>query len=519
MFSARCIHSNIPTCKNHIRGHQLRSVNQIASNNSHYVKSLNRFPRRNFHDIIGQTETFIVGGVIATGALAAFTMSRYKIAKPSEMLIRTGMGINDIKITKQGWLWPFQLYEFISLEPKNYSVELIAMSSEKLSFKLPGVFTIGPKNEQEALIKYARTLSDKSKNVDTVIKGIIEGELRSLAGTMTMESLFNDRKVYKDTVIKAIQEELDKFGLLIFNSNLSELCDGPESKYFTFLRQKVSAEAEQTTIIHVSEAKKQGAIGSKERESTTRQQVAQLETAAVLKENERYQEIERSKAELEVVKAEAARKTEVAHIESKMAAQMIQAERQKDVEQKRVMSETEKIRALEMSKSQVQAEVAAKEAEGKSNAIKIEADAHLYSQMKHAEASLYTREKEATGILAVYNAQSQGINKLIGTFNNNPNALLQYLMLDKGIYQQLAQTNAEAIKGLAPKIVTWVTTSDNKNGSDPSKAIADIFKMLPPLLTTINDQTGIKPADWLMKLPEAEKSLAEKPLGEHIKEN
>ncbi len=438
----------------------------------------------------------IVASASSVGGLIYFTMNRYRISKPDEYLVRTGLGISDISVSKQGYQFPFQTYMFVPLHPTNYSFDLEAMSSEKMQFVLPGSFTIGPKDDKEAIKKYVKLLLMSASNgasqerIDNLVKGIIEGETRLQSAQMTIEQIFNDRKAFKEILIKNVQEELDQFGLFIYNANIKELCDSKGSEYFSFLRQKKRSEAENRAKIDIAEAKKTGDIGQKEKESTTRQQVATYEAETVLRENERKQDIEKSNAELAVIQAEASRKREIAQIEAINAAKIREAELQREVEQKRISMETEKLRASDMSKTQVYAEMEIKKAEGLATAMRLK-----------AEAELYAKQKEAEGIRAVLEAQSSGVDKLIASFGGNRDGLIQYLMVDKGLYEKLAEKNAEAIRGLQPKIVSWVTSHDSSDSSSVAKPIADIFKMLPPLLTTINDQTGIKPADWLMQLP------------------
>lgn len=87
------------------------------------------------------------------------------------------------------------------------------MTSEKLQFSLPAVFTIGPETGTEALKKYARLLSGSSgselqKNapgpstgkhhVQDIVKGIIEGETRVIVSSMSMEEIFKERQVFKN---------------------------------------------------------------------------------------------------------------------------------------------------------------------------------------------------------------------------------------------------------------------------------------------------------------------------------
>lgn len=109
------------------------------------------------------------------------------------------------------------------------------------------------------------------------------------------------------------------------------------------------------------------------------------------------------------------------------------------------------------------------------------------------------KQKEAAGNLAILKAQAEGIKEIVDAFGS-PQTALQYLMIDRGVYSDLASKNAAAIQGLNPKITVWNTGSDTGSAGNP---IADIFKSLPPLLTTIQDQTGITPPQWLAQVPAA----------------
>lgn len=105
-------------------------------------------------------------------------------------------------------------------------MSLQAMTIEKLQFLLPVVFTVGPDVNQrglsvtteahshavneadvgvedrgDALMKYAMLLAQDNKSkqsniehVESIVKGIIEGETRVLVSSMTMEEIFTERE-------------------------------------------------------------------------------------------------------------------------------------------------------------------------------------------------------------------------------------------------------------------------------------------------------------------------------------
>jgi len=46
-------------------------------------------------------------GLLAGTGLVAFASMRYKISRPNEYLIRTGLGVQDIGVIKNGFHGPF----------------------------------------------------------------------------------------------------------------------------------------------------------------------------------------------------------------------------------------------------------------------------------------------------------------------------------------------------------------------------------------------------------------------------
>jgi len=143
----------------------------------------------------------------------------YHISEANEYLVVTGAGIDDVRIVKKAFVYPWQKVARISVSPFDFSLNLQAMTIEKLQFALPAVFTIGPHNEPEALKKYALLLSGnpdgtatasrrpgtaivptQRTHVQDIVKGIIEGETRVIVSSMTMEEIFKERLLFKQKV-------------------------------------------------------------------------------------------------------------------------------------------------------------------------------------------------------------------------------------------------------------------------------------------------------------------------------
>jgi flotillin len=83
--------------------------------------------------------------------------------------------------------------------------------------------------------------------------------------------------------------------------------------------------------------------------------------------------------------------------------------------------------------------------------------------------------------------------KAMANAPGGPQGPMQFLVLRDNTYEKLARANAEAINGLQPKISVWNTGSQAEDAADPTAPIRNLFQGLPPLLETIDEQTGIKP--------------------------
>lgn len=454
----------------------------------------------------------ITAGLIGIG-FAGYALSRYKTSRSNEWLVRTGLGVTDIQIGKKFIQWPFQNIERIDMLPVSYKFTINAMSKEKMEFKFPTVFTVGPKNDNESLIKYSRYLLNQSpEHFDNLIEGIFEGESRTAASNLPIEDIFTGRTKFKNEIVEKVQEHIEQFGLEIYNANIEELKDSESSNYFTSLSQKIKSEAENRAKVEVAEQNKLGEVGSKEREGETRQKTSIIESDTTLVENQRQQEILKSKAELERVRSEQDLIINQAKIKADNESLLTKMTMEKEVEVKRAFMELEKQRATDLSSTQVKAEMEAKKAEGEANSTKIKADAQLYYEQKNAEAKLYAKQKEADGINAVYSAQAEGFKKLVDSFGGNPQALISYTMMDKGIFEKLAESNAKAIQGLNPKITVW--THDASKGMEP---IQNLAKSVVPMLDTIESQTGYKLPTWMMNKDEENKIKENKVTQDEIK--
>ncbi|KAI3904351.1 hypothetical protein MKW92_006651 [Papaver armeniacum] len=352
-----------------------------------------------------------------------------------------------------------------------------------------------------------------------LVKGVIEGETRVLAASMTMEDVFKGTKDFKKEVFDKVQLELDQFGLLIYNANIKQLVDVPGHEYFSYLGQKTQMEAANQAKVDVAEAKMKGAV-ERDRPYKTRQRSTQgqgkkeeLKVQAEVKifENKRDAEVAEANAELATKKAKWAQLAQLAEVESVKAVAIKEAELQREVELKNALTQTEKLKAEYLSKASVEYDVkrqigSCTRSKNKQkqlymrnrNQLKLKSlllRHSFFARQQAADGELYAKKKEAEGMVAAAEAQGVYVRTLLKAFN----ALRDYLMINGGMFQQISQINAGAVKGLQPKISIWTNgdgSSVGANGVDGSasgalKEIAGLYKTLPNLLHSVEDQTGI----------------------------
>ncbi|XP_022765999.1 flotillin-like protein 4 [Durio zibethinus] len=473
----------------------------------------------------------------------------YKVANASEYLVITGIGIEDIKLAKKAWVLPGQSYTVFDVSPVNYTFEVQAMSAEKLPFVLPAVFTIGPRVDDEAsLLKYAKLISphDKlSNHVKELVQGIIEGETRVLAASMTMEEIFKGTKEFKLEVFERVQLELNQFGLLIYNANVKQLVDVPGHEYFSYLGQKTQMEAANQAKVDVAEAKMKGEIGSKLREGQTLQNAARIDaetkiistqrqgeglkeeirvkTEVKVYENQREAELAEANADLAKKKAGWAKEAQVAEVEASKAVALRETELQREVERMNALTRTEKLKAEYLSQASVeydtkvqeanwelyqkqkQAEAILYEKEKEAAAQKAIADATFYGRQRAADVELYAKQKEAEGLMALAQAQGVYLRTLLDALGGNYAALRDYLMINGGLFQEIAKINADAVRGLQPRISIWTNGGEamDGNGNNAMKEVAGVYRMLPPLFKTVHEQTGMLPPPWMGTLSDS----------------
>jgi len=247
--------------------------------------------------------------------------------------------------------------------------------------QVQGVATFKIGRDVESLRNAAeRFLDAKPEQVDSIVKNVLEGSLRSIVGTLTIEELIRDRQKLLQQVQDAAKGDLATSGLQIDAFTIQSFSD--ESNYIELLgKQSVStitrdarmAQASTDQQAAVREAEAQQIKINAARDVSLREAETKMQVAAAQARADQAGPLAMAEAQQEVVR----KQTELAQLEA-------------DRKEKELLSTTVKPAAAD-----AQAVIARAEGEKRARIAAAEADAETTRLEGGAEAQIVLTKGEA----------------------------------------------------------------------------------------------------------------------------
>jgi flotillin len=225
-----------------------------------------------------------------------------------------------------------------------------------------------------------RFLDAKPEQVDSIVKNVLEGSLRSIVGTLTIEELIRDRQKLLQQVQDAAKGDLATSGLQIDAFTIQSFSD--ESNYIELLgQQSVSTVTRDARIMKAStdqeaavrEAEAQQIKINAGRDVSLREAETKMQVAAAQARADQAGPLAQAEAQQEVVR----KQTELAQLEA-------------DRKEKELLSSTVKPAAAE-----AQAVIARAEGDKRARIASAEADAETTRLEGGAEAQIVLTKGEA----------------------------------------------------------------------------------------------------------------------------
>src|ERR1700736_4432156 len=260
---------------------------------------------------VTSTPFFAVAIVVIIILILAFVASRYKVAGANDAIIvagSRGAKVRDergqqtshprdkgVKVVVGGGTIVMPLLNRVGrlkLTARQINVQLSdAVTSQGIKVQVQGVATFKIGRDVESLRNAAeRFLDAKPEQVDSIVKNVLEGSLRSIVGTLTIEELIRDRQKLLQQVQDAAKGDLATSGLQIDAFTIQSFTD--ESNYIGLLGQQNLAVVERDARMAKATADQEAAV----REAQAQQVKINAQRDVSLKQAEIEQQVQSAQA-------------------------------------------------------------------------------------------------------------------------------------------------------------------------------------------------------------------------------
>ena len=443
----------------------------------------------------------IVGGIVLVvlALLIVLLRLQYMRVGPNEILIVSGGRKNIITLpdgsTKEiGFRYKIGGGAFVN--PLTKRAEKMLIEVIPVQFKSPvwrtqnGIPIIAEYAAQVSIdisdyalyLAITHFLSSGREGIQAVASTILEGRVREVIGTMTVEQILSERKEFTEKVFQGVQADLSKLGLTMQSFALEDVND--TQGYIEALSKPQVAAAKYEAVMDQSEKDKEIAIrlAQVKKEGEIARLQADAEVAAKSWENEI------KKAELQVNVNQKRAHADMAYELARFKIQQDLTKEQYAVK-KVEMQETTRLEEMNIEKKQKELDAnVIKPSEARKKQVMAEADAESYRILTESKGKMEAKKAEdaadAERIRLIGQAEAESLASRAKAYEKYNQAALYERTLDK--LPELAKNIAEPLSKL-DKIV--MIESDGKLGT--SKITGQVTEILAQLPEVVQALTGV----------------------------
>lgn len=220
---------------------------------------------------LGAIGVWIVGVIVMLGLALSIYASRYaKVAPNAVMVISGGMGQRlgrgervRFRIIKGGgtFVWPiFERVDFLSLELMTIDVRTPEVYTQQgVPIIVDGVAQIKIRSDDIAIATAVEQfLSKDVKTIASIAQQTLEGHLRAILGTMTIEEIYKNRDAFAQKVQEVAAGDMANMGLGIISFTIRDVRDS--QGYLEALGRGRIAEVKRDATIAEAEATRDATI-------------------------------------------------------------------------------------------------------------------------------------------------------------------------------------------------------------------------------------------------------------------
>lgn len=345
-----------------------------------------------------QTLLILIGIAVVLAALFVLLLAfQYRKVGPNEVLIISGGRKRTVTLpdgTKKRVGYRLRAGGGTLLLPFVERVDRLPMEVITLFVKTPEVLTHGGvplMAEAMGQVKVGSTdaaihlaaeqfLGLGKDGIRDVAANVVEGKMREVIGTLTVEQIYRGRQEFSARVVQALQSDFEKMGLVVLSFSLKDISD--TQGYIDALSRPQIAAAKRDAAIAQAETEKESVIKSSQAR--------------------REAEVARLQADAQIAKAQWDNEAKKAESQVAVNQKKAQADFSYELERFRLSQEIKKEEAKvkQIEKEEAvkteQLEIARREKELESTVLK-PADARKYQIKAEAEAEEFRIQAEARG--------------------------------------------------------------------------------------------------------------------------
>ncbi len=474
-----------------------------------------------------------------------FISSRYQKVGPNEALIISGRGQVRVdpatgarerlgyRIVKGGGtvVWPVvERAERLSLEVMTLEVETPRVySSQGVAITVDGIAQVKVKSDEVSIATAAEQfLSKNTDEIKQVALQTLEGHLRGIVGTLTVEEIYKDRDRFAQRVQEVSAGDMANMGVGIVSFTIKDIKDDQgyldalgvartaevkrdasigqaiatrDSKIQAAAADQAGEQARLAAQTKIAEADKNYQVQKASYDADVNRQKAQAELAYVLQQNITNQEVKQEEVEVEVVAKK--KQIEVQEQEVARREKELEATVRKPAEAERYRIQTiadgTKYQAVTTAGGQAESTRLIGQSEADANKARGLAQADVMRAQGMAEADA----NKARGLAEADVIQAQGFAEA-EAMKRKADAWLQYNQA--AIIQQLIEAMPKIAAAIAEPLakterIVVISSGGNGDGAGASKVSQDVANIVAQVPATVEALTGVDLLKTIKDLP------------------
>uniref|UniRef100_A0A3P8VA29 Flotillin n=1 Tax=Cynoglossus semilaevis TaxID=244447 RepID=A0A3P8VA29_CYNSE len=411
---------------------------------------------------------------------------------PNEALVVSGgcLGSDDKTYVVGGWAWAWWLIsdikrislEIMTLQPRCEDVE----TAEGVAITVTGVAQVKVMTEHDLLAVACEQFLGKSVvEIKCVVLQTLEGHLRSILGTLTVEQIYQDRDQFAKLVREVAAPDVGRMGIEILSFTIKDVFD--KLDYLSSLGKTQTAAVHRDADIGVAEAERDAGI----REAECKKEMMDVKFQADTKMADSKRELELQKSSYShpennnmptqaqlAYELQAAKEQQKIRLEE-IEIQVVQRKKEITIEEKEIDRTDKELIATVKRPAEAEAYKMQQLAEGHKTQTVLLAQAHAEKIRKVGEA-------EALSIEAVGKAEAEKMR------------------LKAEAYQQYGEAAKTAmVLEALPKIAGKVSAPLSRTNEivilsgEGNRVTGEVNRLLAELPVSVNALTGVD----LSKIP------------------